>query len=279
MSTTRATADVERQALAALRRMRERLEAVEASRIEPLAVVGLGCRMPGAPDPAAFWDLLQRGGDAIGDIGDERWDIDRFSRPSSSSDRTIVHKAGLLDRVDLFDAEFFGIAGREAQLLDPQQRLFLEVVWEALEHAGIPALGLRGSRTGVFVGTTTTDYLQLLTRRLPSSELDAYIVSGNTINATAGRVSYVLGLHGPSIAMDTACSSSLVAVDRACRSLRDGECNLAIAGGVNLILAPELLVALARWGMLAPDGRCKTAASCCSSACPMPAGTAIASVH
>ncbi|MBL8495665.1 MAG: type I polyketide synthase [Rhodocyclaceae bacterium] len=246
--------DLQRQALEALRRMRERVEQMEAARTEPLAIVGLGCRLPGAPDPEAFWELLRTGGDAIRDIPSERWDAARHS----PADINVVHKAGLLDRVDGFDAEFFGIAGREAQLMDPQQRLFLEVTWEALECAGIPPSSLKGTRTGVFVGTTTSDYLHLLTRRLRDSELDAYIVSGNTLNATAGRVSFTLGLQGPAIAMDTACSSSLVAVDRACRSVRDGESRMAIAGGVNLILSPEVLLCLARWGMLSPDAHCKT---------------------
>jgi len=248
------TPDLQRQALEALRRMRERVEQMEAARTEPLAIVGLGCRLPGAPDPKAFWELLRTGGDAIRDIPPERWDAARHS----PADLSVVHKAGLLDRVDGFDAEFFGIAGREAQLMDPQQRLFLEVAWEALESAGIPPTSLKGTRTGVFVGTTTTDYLRLLTLRLRDSELDAYIVSGNTLNATAGRVAFTLGLQGPAIAMDTACSSSLVAVDRACRSVRDGESHMAIAGGVNLILSPEVLLCLARWGMLSPDAHCKT---------------------
>jgi acyl transferase domain-containing protein/acyl carrier protein len=255
MSASRNDAsDLQRQALDALRRMRERVEQLEAARTEPLAIVGLGCRLPGAPDAQAFWELLRIGGDAIRDIPPERWDAARHSPP----DLSVVHKAGLLDRVDGFDAEFFGIAGREAQLMDPQQRLFLEVAWEALESAGIPPSSLRGTRTGVFVGTTTTDYLHLLTRRLSDAELDAYIVSGNTLNAVAGRVSFTLGLQGPAIAMDTACSSSLVAVDRACRSVRDGESRMAIAGGVNLILSPEILLCLARWGMLSPDAHCKT---------------------
>lgn len=250
--------DVARRALAALRKLRGQLDAEENTRREPLAIVGLGCRLPGSPDVPAFWRLLSSGGDAVRPIPSQRWDVDYYSRPDPASDFRVVHQAGLLDQIDQFDAPFFGITGREAQRMDPQQRLLLEVVWEALENAGIPPTSLQGSRTGVFVGTTTTDYLQLLTRRLKTTELDAYIVSGNTLNATAGRVAYVLGLQGPTIAMDTACSSSLVAVDRACRSVRDGECRLAIAAGVNLILGPELLVCLARWGMLAPDGRCKT---------------------
>ncbi|HLS56240.1 MAG TPA: SDR family NAD(P)-dependent oxidoreductase [Zeimonas sp.] len=253
-----AATELERQALGALRRMRERLDAIEAARQEPLAIVGVACRLPGAPDIAAYWDLLCRGGDAIVDIPPDRWDEAALASFGASGDARVPHKAGLLDRIDGFDAEFFGIAGREAQLMDPQQRIFLEVAWEALESAGIPPSSLKGSRTGVFVGTTTTDYLHLLNQRLAGSELDAYMVSGNTLNATAGRVSYTLGLQGPAMAIDTACSSSLVAIDRACRSVRDGESRLAIAGGVNLVLTPEFLLSLARWGMLAPDGHCKT---------------------
>ena len=242
---------LERQALDALRRMRGRLEELESARSEPIAVVGLGCRVPGAAGPEAFWDLLCRGGDAVRSVPRERWDVTTLGQDVPSY-------AGLLDDVECFDADFFGIPGREARLLDPQQRMFLEVTWEALEHAGIPPGTLRGSRTGVFTGATMSDYLRLLMGRLSSEELDAYLVSGNALNAIPGRVSFTLGLQGPSLAIDTACSSSLVAVDRACRSLRDGECRLAIAGGVNAILVPETLLSLARWGMLAPDGRCKT---------------------
>ena len=242
---------LERQALDALRRMRGRLEELESARSEPIAVVGLGCRVPGAAGPEAFWDLLCRGGDAVRSVPRERWDVTKLGQDVPSY-------AGLLDDVERFDADFFGIPGREARLLDPQQRMFLEVTWEALEHAGIPPRTLRGSRTGVFTGATMSDYLRLLMDRLSSEELDAYLVSGNALNAIPGRVSFTLGLQGPSLAIDTACSSSLVAVDRACRSLRDGECRLAIAGGVNAVLVPETLLSLARWGMLAPDGRCKT---------------------
>ena len=252
-----APTELERQALTALRKMRERLQAMEAAQREPIAIVGMACRLPGADDTKAFWELLLRGGDAVTTIPPQRWDRARLEHPQDGT-APVVHHAGVLDQVDSFDAEFFGIPGREAALLDPQQRLFLEVVWEALEDAGIPPLRLRGSDTGVFVGTTASDYLRVITKILPLTALDAYVASGNTLNATAGRVSYLLGLHGPSIAMDTACSSGLVAIDRACRSLREGESRLAIAGGVNLLLAPELLVSLSRWGMLSPDGRCKT---------------------
>ena len=261
MSSAAPPSDMERQALAALRRMRERLdaaEAAEAARHAPLAIVGAACRFPGAPDIDAFWQLLLQGGEGVADIPPTRWDAAALAQAAAAAGATLPTRAGLLPRVDGFDAAFFGITGREAQLMDPQQRLFLEVAWEALERAGIPPLALKGSASGVFVGTTTSDYLALLKQRLQVHEMDAYVVSGNTINATAGRVSYTLGLQGPAMAIDTACSSSLVAFDRACRSVRDGESRLAIAGGVNLVLAPEIMMALGRWGMLAPDGRCKT---------------------
>jgi acyl transferase domain-containing protein/NADPH:quinone reductase-like Zn-dependent oxidoreductase/NADP-dependent 3-hydroxy acid dehydrogenase YdfG/acyl carrier protein len=247
-------ADIERQALLALRKLRKRLDDIETARREPFAIVGLGCRFPGADGPEAYWNVLASGCDVVTQIPAERWN----SGSVFGRDAAMLQHAGVLDDVEHFDADFFGITGREALLLDPQQRLILEVVWEALEHAGIPATGLRGSDTGVFVGMTTTDYLRVITRRMRTAELDAYVAPGNTLNSAAGRVSYLLGLHGPCIAMDTACSSSLVAVDRACRSLRDDECRLAIAAGVNLLLAPEFLASLSRWGMLAADGRCKT---------------------
>lgn len=247
------SSDLERQALGALRRMRDKLDTIEQARHEPMAIVGMACRFPGADDADAFWDLLCRGGDAIVDVPPDRWDADA---PATDGVR-MPSRAGLLAQVDGFDADFFGIAGREAQLMDPQQRLFLELAWQALENAAIPPLSLKNSRTGVFVGVTTSDYLQLLGQRLAREELDAYMASGNTLNAIAGRVSYTLGLQGPAMAIDTACSSSLVAIDRACRSLRDGESRMAIAGGVNLTLSPDFVLSMARWGMLAADGRCK----------------------
>ena len=253
-------ATLERQALAALRKMRQKLDEMEYTRTEPIAIVGVGCRLPGtATDPEAFWDLLRDGVDAIREVPADRWKVEEYFNPNPGTPgKTCSRWGGFMDHIDCFDQEFFGISPREASHMDPQQRIFLEVAWEALEDAGIPPHTLKGSSTGVFVGTTTTDYLQQHLRHGKSSDLDAYIISGNTLNAISGRLAYFLGTHGPSISMDTACSSSLVAVDRACHSLRDGECTLAIAGGVNLILAPDLFVCMSRWGMLSPDGRCKT---------------------
>jgi acyl transferase domain-containing protein/acyl carrier protein len=253
-------ASLERQALSALRKMRQRLSDLEDARSEPIAIVGIGCRLPGgANDPESFWDLLRNGVDAIREIPADRWRLEEHFDPDPSQPgKTYSKWGGFMDQIDQFDPEFFGISPREAVHMDPQQRVFLEVAWEALEDAGIPVSALKGTSTGVFVGTTMTDYLQQHLRFGEPSDLDAYIISGNTINAIAGRLAYFLGTHGPSITLDTACSSSLVAVDRACRSLRDGECTLAIAGGVNLILAPDISVCMSKWGMLSPDGRCKT---------------------
>jgi acyl transferase domain-containing protein/NADPH:quinone reductase-like Zn-dependent oxidoreductase/NADP-dependent 3-hydroxy acid dehydrogenase YdfG len=253
-------ATLERQALGALRKMRQRLDEIEQARAEPIAIVGVGCRIPGgANDPEAFWDLLRNGVDAIREVPAERWKVEEYFDPKPGTPgKTYSRWGGFMDHIDRFDPEFFGISPREAVHMDPQQRIFLEVAWEALENAGIPPHSLMGSSTGVFVGTTMADYLLQHLRHGNPRDLDAYIISGNTMNAISGRLAYFLGTHGPSISLDTACSSSLVAVDRACRSLRDGECTLAITGGVNLILAPDLFVCTSKWGMLSPDGRCKT---------------------
>ncbi|TVP47770.1 MAG: SDR family NAD(P)-dependent oxidoreductase [Gemmatimonadales bacterium] len=250
----------EQQALLGMRRLRARLDALERARTEPIAIVGIGCRFPGgASDPDAYWRLLDEGRDAVADVPDDRWVMDDFHDPVRGRPGKIYTRRGAcLERIDGFDAHFFGIAPREAVHLDPQQRLFLEVVWETLEHAGIAPDSLGGSRTGVFAGATTTDYMQLHSSRLGPAGFDAYVLSGNTLHATAGRVSYLLGLQGPAMAIDTACSSSLVAIDRACRSLRDRESDLALAGGVSLMIMPDTYVGFCRWGMVAADGRCKT---------------------
>jgi acyl transferase domain-containing protein/acyl carrier protein len=247
------------RALAAVRDLRARLAAAERASAEPIAVVGIGCRFPGgASDPDAFWRLLRDGVDAVGEIPPGRWDAAAHHDPDPDAPGKIVTRHGaFLEDVDRFDAAFFRIAPREAVHLDPQQRLLLEVAWDALEHAGQAPGALDGTRGGVFVGITNSDYAQLIRRGGPSA-LDAYFPTGNALNAAAGRLSYVLGLHGPSVAVDAACASSLVAVHLAARSLRAGECRIALAGGVNLILAPDAHVAMSRARALAPDGRCKT---------------------
>ena len=199
-----------------------------------------------------------RGRDAITEVPANRWDVDAFYDPDPDAPGKMVTRCGgFVDEVERFDAHFFGISPREAITLDPQQRLLLEVSCEALEDAGMAPDGLSGSRAGVFVGICGIDYSKRITRRDPRL-IDAYIGTGNGHSVAAGRLSYFFGLRGPSVAIDTACSSSLVGVHLACQSLRAGECDLALAGGVNLLLDPELSINFSKAHMLAPDGRCKT---------------------
>ncbi|WP_419145180.1 amino acid adenylation domain-containing protein [Myxococcus stipitatus] len=226
------------------------------SEAEPIAIIGLGCRFPQADGVEAFWRLLSEGVDAIREVPADRWDIDAyFDAEPTAPGKMTTRWGGFLDSVDGFDREFFGISPREAARMDPQQRLMLEVAWEALEDAGLPAERLAGTRAGVFVGISTSDYgSQQLTRRGMS---DAYAGTGSALSIAANRLSYLLDLRGPSLAIDTACSSSLVAVHMACQSLRSGESEVALAGGVNVVLSPALTVNFSKAGFMAPDGRCK----------------------
>src|SRR5215510_3238351 len=223
---------------------------------EPIAIIGIGCRFPGAHGPSAFWELLCNGVDAITEIPRDRFDIDAFYDPRPGVPGKIATRwGGFLDQVDRFDAGFFGLAPREASRMDPQQRLLLEVTWEAMEDAGQPPSKLKGSRTGVFIGMCYNDYEDLEFQ--DHLGIDIYVNAGGARSAASGRLSYAFGLEGPSIVIDTACSSSLVAVHLACQSLRSGETTMAIAGAVNLILQPESSIGFSRGRMLAPDGRCK----------------------
>ncbi|HEY5834148.1 beta-ketoacyl synthase N-terminal-like domain-containing protein, partial [Streptomyces sp.] len=232
---------------------------------EPIAVIGLACRLPGGvEDPEGLWRLLADRTDATSEVPAGRWDAAALLQgPAGLTDggtaqpgRTATARGAFLDRVDGFDHGFFRITPREARSMDPQQRLFLEVAWEALEDAGLPAAALRGTRTGVFVGLNTSDYKELVTRR--AEDVDLYYGTGNSFSGTAGRLSYFLGVHGPSLAVDTACSSSLTAVHLACQSLRTGESETAVAGGANVMSTPTVHLAMSAAGALAPDGRCKT---------------------
>jgi acyl transferase domain-containing protein/NADPH:quinone reductase-like Zn-dependent oxidoreductase/acyl carrier protein len=246
-----------KNALRAVDDMRARLEASERAAREPIAIVGMGCRLPGgASTPERFWTLLADGVDAVRDLPEGRWSYDAYAALGADVAEAMPKpRAGFLDDFDAFDAHFFGIAPREAQTMDPQHRMVLESSWEALEHAGLAPDRLKGSPTGVFIGITAVDYAMHM--RSAAQRLDVYSGTGSAHNVAAGRLSYILGLHGPSMAVDTACSSSLTAIHLACQSLRLGESQLAIAGGVNTILVPDWFVAMSRWGMLAPDGRCK----------------------
>lgn len=222
--------------------------------LKPVAVIGLGCRFPGATDPESFWDLVMSGTDAVSGIPAERRQL--FDRVAGTSVTNASARWGaFLPGVDLFDADFFGISPREAARMDPQQRLLLEVTCEALEDAGFPVDRLRGSRTGVYVGVFNADYGHFHVR--DPTCIDTYTGTGNTQCITANRISYFLDLRGPSIAVDTSCSSSLVAVHLACQSLYNRECDAAIAAGVNLILSPISSAVAAQAIALAEDGRCK----------------------
>lgn len=230
----------------------------EALAAEPIAVIGVGCRFPGgAHTPEAYWDLVASGTDAITEVPSDRWDIDEFY----DTDGTLAGKmntrwGGFVDGIDQFDAPFFGISPREAERMDPQQRLFMEVAVEALERAGQPIDSLAGSLTGVFVGSSMLDYGER--EHAGAHDIDAYSITGNVHCIIPNRFSYTFDLRGPSVSIDTACSSSLVAVHLACQSLRSRDSDLAIAGGVNALLSPNPTVGLAKWNLMAPDGRCKT---------------------
>jgi len=248
-----------KRALVALRGMRARVDALEQARTEPIAIIGIGCRLPGdANTPARFWKLLCEGVDAIGEVPADRWDANAFYDPDPNVPGKMPSKyGGFIRDVDQFDPHFFGISPREAARMDPQQRIVLEVAWEALEDAGVVPAGLAGSKTGVFIGIGLNDYgrLQVPEQTQDPTLIDTYTISGNALCITANRLSYLLDLRGPSVAVDTACSSSLVAVHLACQSLRSGDSALALAGGVNLMLAAATPISLAKF--LAPDGRCK----------------------
>jgi microcystin synthetase protein McyG len=247
-----------RLALVALE-LEAKLQAAERSRREPIAIVGMACRFPGeAVDLDAFWSLLHGGRSAVAEVPADRWDLETlYDSDADAPGKVATRWAGLLRDIRSFDPAFFGIAPREAITMDPQQRLLMEVVWEALEHAGIPADRLAGTLSGVFNGICNSDFHQLLLRR-PDSAIDAYSASGSAFSIASGRLSYFLGIEGPSLSVDTACSSSLVAVHLACQSLRNDECTLAIVSGVNVICNPQTTIALSRSRMMAADGKCKT---------------------
>jgi len=224
---------------------------------EPVAIIGIGCRFPGsANNPETFWQLLKDGVDAITEVPADRFDIDAFYDPDQSKPGKVVTRyGGFLNNIDMFDANFFGISPWEAARLDPQQRLLLEVAWESLEDAGQPLEKISGSQTGVFVGIYTSDYENRMFAEFDA--VDLYAATGSALYSAAGRLSYAFDLRGPSMAVGTACSSSLVSAHLAVNSLRNGECDMALAGGVNLVLNAQLSIAYSKGRMLSPDGRSK----------------------
>jgi acyl transferase domain-containing protein len=233
---------------------------MESSYAQPIAIVGVGCRFPGGVhDLASYWKLLSQGTDAITEVPDDRWNVSMFHDSNRAKPGKIVTRwGGFLDQIDQFDASFFGISPREAAHIDPQQRLLLEVSWEALEDAGQIPDALAGQAIGVFIGAFTLDYKILQFRESNRDLIAGHTATGTMMTLIANRLSYCFDFRGPSMAVDTACSSSLVAVHLACQSLQNGECKLALAGGVNVMVTPEYTMAESKAGMLSPDGRCKT---------------------
>ncbi|MDL1984274.1 MAG: SDR family NAD(P)-dependent oxidoreductase [Deltaproteobacteria bacterium] len=225
-----------------------------------VAIIGMSCRFPGGVNSLEeYWSLLRNGVDAITEVPRTRWDIDLYyDSDQQQAGKTVSKYGGFLDRVDQFDARFFRITPREATCMDPQQRILLEETWKAIENAGIDPESLAGSQTGTFVGIFTHDYELLQVKQNQAMDFDAYFGTGNSASVAAGRLAYFFGLTGPTISVDTACSSSLVSFHLACQSLRNCECDLALASGVNLLLSPELSISLSKAGLMAPDGRCKT---------------------
>ncbi|WP_455770193.1 type I polyketide synthase [Streptomyces erythrochromogenes] len=237
---------------------REGVHEPEASADDPIAVVGMSCRLPGARNPLAFWELLRNGRSGITDVPADRWDAHRLLAPDiAAPGKVATTRGGYLDDIAGFDADFFGIAPNEAAMMDPQQRLMLELGWEALEDAGIVPTELAGTRTGVFVGAIWDDYAIRLYKH-GTQRINHHSVTGLHRSIIANRLSYTLGLNGPSLAVDAAQSSSLVSVHLAAASLRTGECTLALAGGVNLAIVPESTIGSTKFGGLSPDGLCKT---------------------
>ncbi len=256
MSSVPDIASLLREAYGQIRALRGQL----AERSAPIAIVGAACRFPAAAnDLESFARVLRAGTDAVARVPADRWDADAFyDADPDAPGKMHCREAACIEHIDCFDAEFFGISPREAEHLDPQQRLLLEVAWQALEDAALAPDRLRGSRTGVFTGLMYGDYVVRALRENGIEGIGAYLGTGGTFSATAGRLAYVLGLQGPTLAVDTACSSSLVSVHLACQALRNGECDLALAGGVNALLTPEPSINLTKARMISPHGRCRT---------------------
>lgn len=233
---------------------------IERSRpvFEPIAIIGMSCRFPGAPNLESYWELIRDARCGMSPIPRDRWDNDSFFSAAGGPGRTTVTNGGFLEAIDQFDASFFGITPREAAKMDPQQRLLLEVTWEALEHAGLAPERTAGSRTGVFIGVGAADYAKVpMAMDDYYGQIDAHCGTGNALSIAANRLSYIFDWHGPSLIVDTACSSSLVALHTAAKHLQSCEADLAICGGVNLILTPETTIAFSNARMLSPDGFCR----------------------
>ncbi|MEM7417081.1 MAG: type I polyketide synthase [Gemmatimonadota bacterium] len=250
-----------KRAVKAVRGLRRRVEELEGRAVEPIAIVGMACRFPGgATDPEKLWDVLRDGVDATREVPAERWNLEQYYDPDPEAHGKVYARRGgfLADPVDTFDAAFFGISPREAEVMDPVQRLLLELSWESLENAGIAPHSLEGSNTGVFVGVSGSEFETVQNRSLPVDDVSAYRGLGSAACVAGGRISYVLGFHGPNTAVDTACSSSLVATALAVQNLRAGSCDLALAGGGQLMFSPTTAIFLCRMRALSQHGKCRT---------------------
>jgi acyl transferase domain-containing protein len=251
-------AETLKSAYRTMERLQRRVEEYERARSEPVAIVGTGCRFPGGvSDADGYWRMLAEGTDAVGEIPADRWDHDAFYDEEAGKPGKIYTRAGaFVDDVELFDHDFFGISRREALAMDPHQRLSLQVCWEALENAGQAPGGLAGSRTGVFMGAASWDYITAQLRH--PDDVGAYTSSGSALSFVPARIAYLLDLRGPNLTVDTACSSSLLAVHQACQSLRLGECDMALAGGVNVVLSPLLMISQSQFGSVSRQGRARS---------------------
>lgn len=248
-----------KKALLKIESLRRELDEARQGREEPIAIVGMGCRLPGGADsPDQLWTLLAEGRDAIVEVPPDRWTDDLYDPQPGRPDTSYSRHGGFIEDVDRFDAAFFGLSGREARRLDPQQRLLLECSWRALEDAGFCRDSLKSQLTGVFVGLSLDDYARLSDQVPPAEQSFAQTSLGTARPFSAGRIAYLFGFHGPTLQLDTACSSSLVTAHLACQALRNRECDLALSGGANLMLSPEMSIALSELQALSPDGRCKT---------------------
>ncbi|RPI01850.1 MAG: acyltransferase domain-containing protein, partial [Calditrichaeota bacterium] len=248
-----------KKALYAVEEMKAKLDALKREKSEPIAVIGIACSFPHAKNHRIFWQNLLDGVDAISSVPEDRWSNDQFYSATPGENGKISSRfGGFIDEIDKFDPQFFGISPREAVSMDPQQRLLLQTSWHALEDAGLKPSALQKSRTGVFVGISGNDYTQVMHENQDAHDIDAYAGSGNAMSIAANRLSYFYDFIGPSIAVDTACSSSLTAVHLAVKSLRSRETDMAVAGGVNVILSPYPSITFSQAHMLAPGGRCRT---------------------
>ena len=246
-----------RQAYRTLRAMQRRIDELQDGTVAPVAVIGVGCRFPGgAADPESYWELLRSGRDAVVEVPASRFDVAEFYDPDGGPGRSRTRWGGFLEDIDHFDHAFFGISRREALTMDPQQRVALEVAWHAFEDAGMATTEVSGSRTGVYLGVSSYDYATESSG--DPADITAYSSSGTAHSVVPGRISYVLNLTGPAMSIDTACSSSLVAIHQACQALRARECDLALGGGVNVVLSPLPAISFSQFGMMSRDGRART---------------------